>query len=387
MNPTRAEIDFGKLCQNLKEIRRHLNKNSPHKKIKICGVVKANAYGHGIEPVSKKLIDLGVDYLGVANYDEAIKLRRLVPDAPILVFGTLIHSKLQPEKYVSTLLKYDLIATVASLDTARFLDYYSRKLRRKFKVHIKVDTGMRRIGFDVKRAFRNVLLIHMLKNVYVEGIFTHFATAESRSKAFVYEQLNMFKELLHSLKKAGIEFPIVHAANSGAVLDVKESYFDMVRPGLILYGYYPSDAVKNKINIMPIMNLKSKVTYIKKVEPHTSISYGRKYFTKDSVFIGSIPVGYGDGYWRRLSNKSKVLINKKLYPTVGTVTMDWVMVELGTKSSVRVGDDVLLMGAGNGFSLGADKLARLAGTIPYEIVSSVADRVNRVYIDNNRGRK
>jgi alanine racemase len=382
MNPTRAEIDFRRLANNLNSIRGHLHKNSPHKKIKICGVVKANAYGHGIEPVSKKLVDLGVDYLGVANYDEAIKLRRLVPDAPILVFGTLIHSKLQPEKYVSTLLKYNLIATVASLDTARFLDYYSKKLGKKFRVHIKIDTGMRRIGFDVKRAYKNIMQVLALKNVYIEGIFTHFATAESRNKSYVFEQLTLFKELLHALKKSGAEFPLVHAANSGAVLDVKESYFDMVRPGLILYGYYPSDAVKNKIEIIPVMNFKSKVTYIKKLEPHTSISYARKYYTKDSVFIGSIPVGYGDGYWRRLSNKSKVLINRKLYSTAGIITMDWLMVDLGTKSNVRVGDDVMLMGYENGFSIGADKLAKIAGTIPYEMVCSVADRVKRVYIDN-----
>jgi alanine racemase len=150
MNPTRAEIDFRKLAYNLESINQHLRKKSHGKKIKICGVVKANAYGHGIEAVSKKLVDLGVDYLGVANYDEAIKLRHLVPDSPILVFGTLIHSKLQPDKYVQTLLKYNLIATVASLDTAKFLDYYTRKLRKKFKVHIKVDTGMKRIGFDVR---------------------------------------------------------------------------------------------------------------------------------------------------------------------------------------------------------------------------------------------
>lgn len=143
MNPTRAEIDFAKLAFNIDQIRRHIHRNRPGKKVKICGVVKANAYGHGIQEISKELVALGVDYLGVANYDEAIKLRKLIPDTPILVFGTLIHSKLEPEQYVSILLKYNLIATVASLDTARFLDYYSKKLRKKFKVHIKIDTGMR----------------------------------------------------------------------------------------------------------------------------------------------------------------------------------------------------------------------------------------------------
>lgn len=381
MNPTRAEIDFAKLAFNIDQIRRHIHRNRPGKKVKICGVVKANAYGHGIQEISKELVALGVDYLGVANYDEAIKLRKLIPDTPILVFGTLIHSKLEPEQYVSILLKYNLIATVASLDTARFLDYYSKKLRKKFKVHIKIDTGMKRIGFDVKRAYKNVLQILTLKNVEVEGIFTHFATSESRNKAFAFQQLEQFTDLLKELKRSGAEFPIIHCANSGGVLDIPESYFDMVRPGLILYGYYPSNDVKNKIELKPIMNFKSKVTFIKKVDARTSISYGRTYYTKKSVFIGSVPVGYGDGYWRLLSNKSKVFINKRLYPVVGAITMDWLMVNLGEKRKVGIGDDVLLMGQENGIWLGANKLSKLVGAIPYEIICSVADRVNRVYIN------
>lgn len=380
MNPTRAEIDFAKLAFNLESIKKHIHRGTK-RKVKVCGVVKANAYGHGLETVSRKLVDLGVDYLGVANYDEAIRLRKLIPDAPILVFGTLIHSKLQPERYVSILKRNNLVATVASLDTAKFLDYYNTGHGKKFKVHIKIDTGMKRIGFDVKRALKNVMQILALKNIEAEGIFTHFAASESGNKKFAYTQLELFKELLSALKKNGAEFPIVHCANSGGVLDIPESYFDMVRPGLALYGYYPSHEIKNKIPLKPVMNFKSKVTFIKKVAAKTSISYGRTYFTKNDCFIGSVPIGYGDGYWRLLSNKSKVYINKKLYKTVGTITMDWTMIELGVKSSVRVGDDVLLMGQENGQYMGADKLAKLAGAIPYEMVCSVADRVNRVYLN------
>jgi len=380
LNPTRAEIDFSKLAFNLESIRKHI-RISTRKKVMVCGVVKANAYGHGLEPVSQKLVSFGVDYLGVANYDEAIKLRKLIPEAPILVFGTLIHSKLQPEKYVSILQKNNLIATVASLDTAKFLDYYNKDKDSRFKVHIKIDTGMRRIGFDVKGALKNVMQILSLKNIFVEGIFTHFAASESGNKKFAYQQLALFQELLHELKKNGAEFPIVHCANSGGVLDIPDAYFDMVRPGLILYGYYPSSEIKNKIELKPVMNFKSKVTFIKKVKPHTGISYGRKYFTKEDTFIGSIPIGYGDGYWRLLTNKSKVCINKKLYRTVGAITMDWTMIELGKVRKVKVGDDVLLMGSENGINLGADKLAKLVGAIPYEMICSVADRVNRVYLN------
>lgn len=381
MNPTRAEIDFGKLEFNFRQIKKHLQKNSGGRKIKVCGVVKANAYGHGIQEFSRKLISLGADYLGVANYDEAIRLRTIIPDASILVFGTLIFSKLKPKAYVSRLLKYDLIATVASLETARFLDYYSGRLGKRFRVHIKIDTGMKRIGFDVRRAFKNVSQIFSYKNLEIEGIYTHFATSEYRDKTFAKQQVHKFNDLLGDLKKAGMEFPIVHSANSGAVLDLPESYFDMVRPGLILYGYYPSDEIKNKIPLKPVMNLKSKVTFIKRVESHTSISYGRKYFTDKRSFIGSIPIGYGDGYWRALSNKGKVYIKGKHYTIAGAVTMDWVMVNLGVKSEVRVGDDVLLMGSENGNDTGADKIAHIIKAIPYEIICSVADRVQRIYID------
>lgn len=380
MNPTRAEISLNKLEYNYNQIKKHLHKTNPKKEIKVCGVVKANAYGHGIREISQKLISLGADFLGVANYDEAIKLRTTIPDANILVFGTLIHSKLKPAAYVSKLLKYNLIATVASLDTAKFLDLYSGRLKKKFKVHIKIDTGMRRIGFDVKRAYKNIEQIFSYKNLDIEGIYTHFATAESGDKAFAKTQLNQFKELLHLLKKAGMKFPIVHAANSGAILDIKDSLFDMVRPGLLLYGYYPSEEIKNKIELKPIMSLKSKVTYIKRLDKNTSISYGRKYFTKEKTFIGSIPIGYGDGYWRSLSGTGKVCINNEYFPIAGAITMDWLMVNLGKKSAVKIGDDVLLIGRENKNDLGADKIAKIAKSIPYEILCSFADRVQRNYV-------
>jgi len=381
MNPTRAEIDFAKLAFNVEQIRRHIHGEYPKRKIKICGVVKANAYGHGIEEVSRKLVDLGIDFLGVANYDEAIRLRKLIPNTPILVFGTLIHSKLEPAKYVSILHKHDLTATVASYDTAKFLNDYSRKFKSKFKVHIKVDTGMRRIGLDYKGALKTIQQIAALKNIELEGIFTHFAASEEKNKSFSKHQLKRFTKLLGDLKKAGIEFPIVHSANSGAVLDLKESYFNMVRPGLLLYGYYPGSDVRNKIKLKPIMNLKSKVTFIKKIEAGDSVSYGRKYFAKHNEFIGSIPIGYGDGYQRLLTNKAKVLINKKLYSQIGAVTMDWIMVQLGKRYKIKIGDDVLLMGEENGNNLGADKLAKLCGKISYEMICAVADRVERVYLN------
>lgn len=380
MNPTRAEVNLSYLGYNFKVIKNFVNNNSPKPKVKICGVVKANAYGHGIQKISEELVSLGVDYLGVANYDEAIKLRPTIPDTKILVFGTLIHSKLKPATYVAKLLKHNLIATVASLETARFLDYYSRNSGRKFRVHIKIDTGMRRIGFDVKRAYKNVLQVLSYKNLNVEGIYTHFATAEMKDKAFARTQLNKFNDLLEALAKDGVEFPLVHAANSGAILNLKDSYYNMVRPGLLLYGYYPSDEIERKLDVKPIMSLRSKVTYIKRVEANTSISYGRTYFTKKKTFIGSIPIGYGDGYWRALSNKGSVMINGKLYPVVGMITMDWLMVDLGEKTDVKVGDEALLIGKQNNWDLGADVIAKKVDTIPYEVLTAIADRVQRVYL-------
>lgn len=381
MNPTRAEIDFSKLLFNFEQIKKHIHRNKPKHKIKICGVVKANAYGHGLEQISKKLVEFGIDFLGVANYDEAIKLRKLIPDTPILVFGTLIHSKLEPAKYVSILHNNNLTATVASLDTAKFLNQYSTKFKRKFKIHIKVDTGMRRIGLDYKRALRNILNIASFKNLEIEGIFTHFAASEEKDKSFAKLQLKRFNKLLYDLKKNGLEFPLIHSANSGAVLDLKDSYFNMVRPGLLLYGYYPSKTIKNKIPIKPIMNFKSKVTFIKKIKKGESVSYGMKYIAKQDEFIGSIPVGYGDGYQRNLTNKAKVLINNHYYNQVGAVTMDWIMVRLGKHYNIKIGDDVLLMGQHNSETIGADLIADICKTIPYEILCAVADRVQRVYLN------
>ena len=177
-----------------------------------------------------------------------------------------------------------------------------------------------------------------------------------------------------------MEFPLIHSANSGAIINLKDSHFNMVRPGLALYGYYPSEEVNHKIVLKPIMNLKSKITFIKRVDAHTSISYGRKYFTDKRTYIGSIPIGYGDGYWRIFSNVGKIYINKKLYPVAGTVTMDWLMTNLGSRYDVKIGDDVLLMGEENDINMGADKLAKISKTIPYEILCSIADRVQRVYI-------
>lgn len=381
MNPTRAEIDFAKLAFNVEQIRRHIHGEYPKRKIKICGVVKANAYGHGLEAISRKLVDLGIDFLGVANYDEAIKLRKLIPNTPILVFGTLIHSKLEPARYVSILHKHNLTATVASFDTAKFLNDYSRRFKSRFKIHIEVDTGMRRIGLDYKRAFRTIQQISALKHIEIEGIFTHFAASEEKNKSFSRLQLKRFNKLLADLKKSGIEIPIIHSANSGAVLDLKDSYFNMVRPGLLLYGYYPGTGVRNKIPLKPVMNLKSKVTFLKKIETGESVSYNRKYFAAKQEFIGSVPIGYGDGYQRKLTNKVKVSINKKLYRQIGAVTMDWIMVQLGKTYKIKIGDDVLLMGDDNGNRLGADKLAAICGTIPYEILCAVADRVERVYLN------
>jgi len=380
MNPTRAEISLTKLEHNYRGIRNYLDKINPREKIKICGVVKANAYGHGIREISSKLISLGADYLGVANYDEAIKLRSIIPDANILVFGTLIHSKLKPETYVARLRKFNLIATVASLQTAKFIDYYSNKSGNKFKVHIKVDTGMRRIGFDIKNALENIIQIFRFNNLEIEGLYTHFATSEEPDKKFALNQLSKFEELVFLLKKAGIEFPVIHAANSGAILNIKNSLFNMVRPGLLLYGYYPHSKINRIIDLKPIMNLKSKVTYIKRLDRNTGISYGRKYFTKDKTFIGSVPIGYGDGIWRALSNTGKVGIKHKYYPIVGNITMDWLMINLGVKTNIKIGDDVLVMGSENGIYLGADKLARILKTIPYEVICATADRVQRIYI-------
>lgn len=367
MRPTRAEVNLSAFEFNFSQVKKLVGE-----KTKIMAVVKANAYGHGSVEISKLAVSLGASYLAVAIPEEAVELRENGIKAPILVFTPAFEH--QMELYF----KYDLTATITSFHEVEKFDFLSRKFGKSMSCHIKIDTGMGRIGVKYADAFEFVRKVHSdFKNINLEGIFTHFATSDEKNKSFAYLQFERFINLLRELESVGIKFNLRHCANSGAILDLPETYLDMVRPGIILYGYHPSQDVLNKIELRPVMTLKSKVAFIKEVEPGTSISYGRRFIAREKTKIATIPIGYADGYRRSLSNIGKVQINGKLFSVVGTVTMDQIMVDVGLHADVKIGDDVVLFGEK---SLTAWDIAKTLDTIPYEICCNVSARVPRIYI-------
>ena len=285
-----------------------------------------------------------------------------------------------PEPQLALFVEHDLGATLCSISIARKLDSIAAGLGKKAVVHVKVDTGMGRIGIAPKDTMAFIGEVNTLNNIEVAGIFTHFATADGRNLSFAYKQLSDFTSLLHGLDSAGIHIPIKHCANSGAILQLKESYFDMVRPGIMLYGYYPSRVTRKPVALKPAMSIRSRIEFMKTVEKGTSVSYGRRYYTSSKTNIASVSIGYADGISRRLTNKASVLVNGKKYPVVGTICMDQLMINVGGRPACKVGDRVTLMGRDGDLEIPCWKISETLGTIPYEIFCSVSERVPRNYI-------
>ncbi len=370
MRLTRAEIDLRALRHNVNAVRGHIPE-----KVKIMGLVKANAYGHGIVRIARELVACGVDYLGVGFLEEGIVLRQSGISCPILVLGGVLGSG-------SEFLRHDLEITVASVEIARRMDEEAgRPGGEKARVHLKVDTGMERIGVRAENALPFIKQAVGLKNLEVIGLYSHFATSDEKDKTFALDQLRRFTLLLDRIRAEKIEIPLVHMANSGAILDLPQSCFSMVRPGIILYGIYPSRQPSGAIPLQPVASLHSAVVYTKEVEAGTSISYGRRYVTPRRTRIATIPIGYGDGYNRLLTNSGEALIGGRRYPVAGTVCMDQTMLDLGPDSEVRVGDEVVLLGRDGAESISAWDIAEKIGTIPYEVFTGITDRVPRVYVD------
>ncbi|OGX39355.1 MAG: alanine racemase [Omnitrophica WOR_2 bacterium RIFCSPLOWO2_01_FULL_41_12] len=364
--PTWAEINLRNLAYNFQQIKKLLGP-----KPKIMVTVKADAYGHGLIPVAKKLISCGVDYLGTASIDEGIKLRKQNIRAPILVLGMFL------EKDIAPLFRYKLIPAVCTEDLALALNKRAKELGKPIDIHIKVDTGMGRLGVLHTEAFEFVKKIYHLKFINIQGIFTHFPLADA-DKKFTLSQINLFNRLIERLKSQGINIPLVHAANSMGVIGFKQSHFNLVRPGLVIYGLYPKKNLALKLK--PVLSLKTKIIYFKKFPPGFGISYGHTYFTKKNTTIVTLPIGYGDGYPRNLSNRGPVLIGGKHFQVSGRICMDQIMVDVGSLS-VRPGDEVVLIGAQGKQRITAEELAGLSETISYEIVCGLGSRIPRVYIE------
>ncbi len=338
---------------------------------KILATVKADAYGHGLIPVAGKLAACGVDYFGVASIDEGIKLRLAGIKKPVLILGLILKEDIEP------LFGYKLIPTICSWEMAQTLNFRAGKLKQRIKAHIKVDTGMGRIGVGRAEALSLIKKISRLKSVEIEGVFTHFAFADT-DKQFTCRQIKSFNDLISQLKEEGVNIPYFHTANSMGILAFRGSHFNMVRPGLVLYGLYPKQNLKVKLK--PVLTLKTKVMYVKKVPKGCGISYGHIYVTKKKATIITLPIGYGDGYPRNLSNIAPVLVKGKCFKVSGRVCMDQIMVDVGN-SRVRIGDEVVLIGAQAKKIITTEQLAALSGTIPYEIVCGLGSRIPRVYIE------
>ncbi|NQT22447.1 MAG: alanine racemase [Candidatus Omnitrophica bacterium] len=361
--PTWAEIDLEAIRKNYRSIQKSVSAG-----VNIMVVVKANAYGHGSIQVSRALEKENVSYLGVATLDEAIKLRKAQIKAPILILGSIFPHEVKPA------VKNNITLTLCNNELLQALN----KNKIRTKVHIKVDTGMGRIGVWHEEAFGFIENVRNCKHIDIEGIYTHFSIA-GRDKFFTQYQINSFENLLKKLRTHYIDIPLRHAANSIATVDWKKSHLNLIRPGLIIYGIYPKKNFARLLKLKPAFSLKTRIAFLKDTPPGRSISYGRTYITQVPTKIATLPIGYADGYGRILSNKAKVLIKGKSTRIVGKVTMDQSMIDVGHIKDVKVGDEAVLIGKQKSQEIKIEKLARLAGTIPYEIVTGITARVPRIY--------
>jgi alanine racemase len=370
VRPTIAEIDLTAIAHNIAAIRK---KVIP---AEVMAVVKANAYGHGACEVARTALQNGATWLGVALVEEGIELRKHGFTAPILIFAGELEFQIEEA------LNYNLQISITSPDIIPVLRQTAQRLHKRAIVHIKVDTGMGRVGIAWNNAADIIQHIYSIPEIHIQGLYTHFATSDERDKSYARYQNECFRTVIRELEKLDIRIPVIHAANSGAILDMPDTYFTLVRPGIMIYGYYPSDETTESVAIRPAMTFKSRVSQIKQVPADTSISYGRTYKTTAQTHIATVAAGYADGYNRRLSNRAHVLIREKRYPVVGRVCMDLLMCDLGATTDVCVGDEVVLFGQQGDQQITIEELCTLLDTIPYEVCCWVSGRVPRVYYGN-----
>lgn len=371
--PTFAEIDLSALNYNFQMIR-----SSIPRRTEILAVVKADAYGHGFMDISRELEKLGVNAFGVAFLAEGIQLRKSGIDKPILLLGGVYPG--QERKCVG----YNISTTVFTLEQALALNQAAGKLFRKAQLHLKVDTGMGRLGVPYSNVPEFLGELRKLPNVALEGLFSHFASADELDESgqyFTRLQAERFNWSVAEARKAGFSPRYIHIANSAASLLREIPGCNLIRPGITLYGALPSADFQGKLDIKPVMGLKSRIAMLKWVESGTTISYARRFTAETKTLIASVPVGYADGYPRSLTNKGEVLIRGRRAKVAGTVCMDWIMLDVTNIPGVTVGDEVILLGPDNsGNSIQAEELANWAGTIPYEIFCGISKRVPRVYL-------
>jgi len=367
IRPTVVEVSLERLAENYRAIRGAVAPAA------VMPILKANAYGHGLVDVARHLVRLGATSLGVAFLEEAIALRRAGIAAPILVMGGIFGNQ------IPVFLRHGLTLTASSIDKLRQIDDAARDLGVVARVHLKIDTGMERIGVHYYNAPGLLERASECRRVAVEGVYSHFANADAADLGSARLQLARFLEVLQWYDKHGVTPPARHIANSGAILQLPESHLDLVRPGILLYGVYPSDDVARTIHVRPALSWKSRVVYFKVVAPGHPVSYGSTWQSDHPVRIVTVPVGYGDGYFRALSNVARVIIRGRQYPVVGRICMDQIMVNIEWDTAYN-GDQVVLLGEDGDQIITCEALARWAGTIPYEVLTNINTRVPRVYV-------
>jgi len=364
-----ANINLDAFLHNVSELRRNV-----HKDTMLMGVVKADGYGHGAVKMADILVKAGTEWLGVATIDEGIQLRLHGIRTPILVLG------FTPKEHYQELAIYDLTPTIFSYDMAAGINQMAKASHVVLDVHIKIDTGMGRLGFSCAEATSQMLRINALKNLNMQGIFTHFACSDALDKASAYLQLAEFKQVILSLAEAGIDIPIKHCSNSGAVIDMPEANMDMVRPGISLYGLYPSAEVDHQsVRLKPVMEIKSHIILVKELLENSGIGYGLTFTTKRKTRVATIPIGYGDGYPRALSNQGRVLVRGHFVPIIGRICMDQLMVDITDFDDIILGDEVTLIGRDKDELISVEEAAAMAGSFNYEFVCNIGRRVPRVY--------
>jgi alanine racemase len=371
MRATRAIIRLDHLRWNIALIRERIGSGPL-----ICLAVKADAYGHGIAPIGLAAARFGVDYLAVATVDEAVELREAGSRLPIL-----LYSLATPEE-IPDVIAHDITPILSDSEQVDAYEREAARQGRRCAVHIKIDTGMGRIGCRPGDAVTLARRVASSPSLELGGVSTHFAAADSADEAYTKEQIARFEASLAAIRGDGIDPGIVHAANSGGVIAHPESWYGMVRPGILAYGVYPSAEQSRDLALRPVMELRSSVVYIKEVDEGEAVSYGMTWRAPRRTHIGTIPVGYGDGYNRLLSNRARVSIGGASYPIAGRVCMDQVMVDLGPECRVGRYDEAILFGRQPGVPT-VEELADLCGTIPYEITCSITRRVPRVYVEDD----
>ncbi len=378
LQPTRAEIDLDSIEHNVSEFRRLLGPD-----VQIMAVVKADGYGHGAVPVARAALRAGATHLAVALLEEALELRRAGIEAPILLFG-YTHPDAAP-----LLLKHRLAPAIFDLETARLLSSRCRAEGRTLPVHLKIDTGMGRVGVPAADAPAFIAAVSRLPALELQGIFTHLSSADENddsARAHTARQLQLFDRVIAAAGEQGVSFPLRHAANSAAAVLFPQARYNLVRIGISLYGCYPAPWMRDHgaVKLRPAMSLKSRIVYLKEVPPQTPIGYGRTYLTAGRSRIATVSVGYADGYHRRLSNRGQVLVRGRRAPIVGRICMDQLMIDVTHIDGAACGDEVVLYGSQGSDCITVDEVAQLLGTINYELLCHVGKRVPRIYLREGR---